>query len=305
MADEQLHEDLRPLLFSIAYRMVGSVSDAEDIVQEAYLRLRRALDAGTEIEVPKAYLARVTTRLAIDNLRSARVRRESYVGPWLPEPLVAEAAPEPGPEQLVELADSLSTAFLVLLETLSPVERAVFLLREVFGYGYDEVAQMVGKAEANCRQILSRARRHIDAGRSRFTASAEERDALARRFVSACQAGDVEGLVRLLAEDVTFSSDGGGEAAAALRPVQGRELVSPLLRRLVARARELNLRFRQAVVNGAPGALVLDPEDRVFGTVSLDIDGWAVGAIWTVVNPSKLRHLGPVSDLGRLDGGDG
>ena len=305
MADEQLHEELRPLLFSIAYRMVGSVSEAEDIVQEAYLRLRRVTDAGTEIGRPKAYLASVTTRLAIDHLRSARVRRESYVGPWLPEPLVAEPAAAPDPEQAAEMADSLSTAFLLLLERLSPVERAVFLLREVFGYEYDEIAEIVAKTEANCRQILSRARRRVEAGRPRFAASPEERDALARRFLSACEDGDVEGLVRLLAPDVTFSSDGGGKAAAALRPVEGRDAVSRLLRRLLARAQELDLRFHPAVVNGRPGALLLDADNKAFGTVSLEFDDGAVAGIWTVVNPGKLGHLGPVSELGRPDRGRG
>jgi RNA polymerase sigma-70 factor (ECF subfamily) len=292
---EELHEELRPLLFAIAYRMVGSVSEAEDIVQEAYLRFRRATDAGTAIEAPKAYLASVTTRLAVDHLRSARVRRESYVGPWLPEPLVVE----PGPEDIVEMADSLSTAFLVLLETLSPIERAVFLLRDVFGYGYDEIAGIVGKTEANCRQILSRARRHIDAGRPRFTASPHERDVLARQFMSACDEGDVEGLVRLLADDVTFYSDGGGKAAAALRPVHGRDRVSRLLEGLLGRVQELGLVFRPALVNGQPGALVLDPEGKVFGVYALDVAEGAVTTIWAVVNPEKLRHLGPVSDLGR------
>ncbi|HEX2043518.1 MAG TPA: RNA polymerase sigma-70 factor [Acidimicrobiales bacterium] len=295
MANDQLHEDLRPLLFSIAYRMVGSVSEAEDVVQEAYLRLRRATDAGTRIESPKAYLASITTRLAIDHLRSARVRRESYVGPWLPEPLVVE----PGPEDLVEVADSLSTAFLVLLETLSPVERAVFLLHEVFGYGYDEVAEIVGRTEDNCRQILSRARRHIEARRPRFTPSPDERDALARQFLLASEAGDVDGLVRLLADDVAFYSDGGSRAAAALRPVRGRQPVGRLLGGLLARVRELGLRFRPALVNGQPGALVLDPEDKVFGVYALDIVDGTVATIWSVVNPEKLRHLGPVSDLGR------
>ncbi len=297
MADDQVHQDLRPLLFSIAYRMVGSVSEAEDIVQEAYLRLRRATDAGTEIEMPKAYLASVTTRLAIDHLRSARARRESYVGPWLPEPLLVE----PGPEQLVEMADSLSTAFLVVLETLSPVERAVFLLREVFGYDYDEIAEMVGKTEANCRQIFSRARRHIEAGRPRFSVSTAEREALARQFFSATEQGDIDGLVRLLADDVAFYSDGGGQAAAALRPVHGRDRVARVLQGVLDRIQELNLHFRPAVVNGQPGALYLDPEGRVFGVVALDVGEGGVSGIWTVVNPDKLRHLGPVSDLGRLD----
>ena len=297
MADDELYRDLRPLLSSIAYRMVGSVSEAEDIVQEAYLRLERAARARTRVEVPKAYLVSITTRLAIDHLRSARVRRESYVGQWLPEPVLSE----PGPEQLAEMADSLSMAFLVLLETLSPVERAVFLLREVFGYGYDEIAGIVGKTETNCRQILARARRHVEAGRPRFSPSPDERDALARRFLSACDRGDVDDLVRLLADDVAFYSDGGGEAAAALEPVHGRDRVGRVLRGLLTRAQRLDMRLRPALVNGQPGATVVDAEDKIVGVVALDVADGAVARIWSVVNPHKLRHLGPVSELGRIN----
>ena len=301
MADDDLYRDLRPLLSSIAYRMVGSVSEAEDIVQEACLRLERASRAGTRVEAPKPYLVSVTTRLAIDHLRSARVRRESYVGPWLPEPVLTE----PGPQEVAEMADSLSMAFLVLLETLSPVERAVFLLREVFAYGYDEIAEIVGKTETNCRQILARARRHIEAGRPRFSPSSEERDALARQFLSACDRGDVDGLMSLLADDVAFYSDGGGLAAAALRPAHGREPVGRLLGGLLARARQLDLRLRPVAVNGQPGAKVVDEEGKVVGVVALDVADGAVAGIWSVVNPDKLRHLGPVSEVGRLDRHEG
>ncbi len=190
----EIHAELRPLLFSIAYRMLGSVAEAEDVVQEAYLRWHRALTAGTEVQSPKAYLAAVTTRLAIDQLRARKSRREAYLGPWLPEPLVAET--EADVAQHAEMAESLSMAFLVLLESLSPVERAVFLLREVFEYGYDEIAQIVDKSEANCRQIFARARRHIEASRPRFEPSAGERNELARRFFAACEQGDMDGLLR-------------------------------------------------------------------------------------------------------------
>lgn len=287
MDDEELYRDLRSLLFSIAYRMVASATDAEDIVQEAFMRFDRARKSGTDIEVPKAYLISTTTRLAIDHLRSARVRRESYVGPWLPEPLLTD----PGPEHLAETADSLSTAFLMLLETLSPVERAVLLLREVFGYGYGEIAEIVGKSEENCRQILVRARRRVDAGRQRFTASREERDELVRTFVAACDRGDVDELVRLLAEDVAFYGDGGGKAAAATRPLFGRERVGRLLEWLIGLVERQHLKIRPAMVNGAAGALVLDAGGKLINVVSFDARDGAITSIWSVANPDKLRHL--------------
>ncbi len=287
MGDEELYRELRPLLFAIAYRMVASPSEAEDIVQEAYARMEGAKKVGTVVEVPKAYLVAVTTRLTIDHLRSARVRRESYVGPWLPEPLLTE----PDAEELVETADSLSTAFLLLLETLSPVERAVFLLREVFGYGYDEIAEIVSKTEANCRQILARARRHVEAGRPRFTASREERDALVAKFLVACERGDLDQLVGLLAEDVAFYGDGGGKVAAVPRPVLGREPVVRLMGGLLRRAEQLDLRIRPAEVNGQAGALVVDAGDNIVNVVSFEVDDGAVRRIWSVANPDKLRHL--------------
>ena len=287
MEDEELYRDLRPLLFAIAYRMVASASDAEDIVQEAFVRFDRARRSGTVIDAPKAYLVSTTTRLAIDHLRSARVRRESYVGPWLPEPLLTE----PGPERLAETADSLSTAFLMLLETLSPVERAVFLLRDVFRYDYGEIAEIVGKTEANCRQILVRARRHVEARRRRFTASREERDALVRSFVGACDRGDLDELVRLLAHDVVFYGDGGGKAAAVPKPVLGRDRVARLLSWLIDLARERHLSVRQAQVNGEAGALVLDADGHIVNVVSFDVLDGEVTSIWSVANPDKLDHL--------------
>jgi RNA polymerase sigma-70 factor (TIGR02957 family) len=288
MGDEELYRELRPLLFAIAYRMVSSGSEAEDIVQEAFVRLEGARKAGTVIESPRAYLVTVTTRLAIDHLRSARVRRESYVGPWLPEPLLTE----PDPEQVVATADSLSTAFLMLLETLSPVERAVFLLREVFGYGYEEIAAIVGKTEANCRQIFARARRHVDAGRPRFATSREEREELVEIFLAACERGDMDQLVRLLAENAAFYGDGGGKVAATPRPIFGRDQVVSLLRGLLSQARRRNLRFRRAEVNGQAGGLVVDPEGNVVNVVSFDVRAGVIATIWSVANPDKLRDLG-------------
>jgi RNA polymerase sigma-70 factor (ECF subfamily) len=215
---------LRPRMVSIAYRMIGSVSEAEDIVQEAYLRVHRELRAGTQVESEQAYLTTVTTRLAIDHLRSARVRREEYFGPWLPEPLVDEVAPDMA--EHADMADSLSMAFLVILETLSPVERAVFLLHDVFDYGYDEIAEIVDKSEPNCRQIAARARRRVDAGKPRFEVSRQRRDGLAEQFFAACGAGDVDGLVGLLAADAAFYGDGGGKGQGFPRPIFGRERVT-------------------------------------------------------------------------------
>lgn len=287
MQAEHLYRDQRRSLFSIAYRMTGSVTEAEDIVQEAYLRLERALRAGTTVDSPPAYLVTVTTRLAIDYLRSARARREAYAGRWLPEPLVGP----PGVEDLVEKTDSISLAFLVLLETLSPAERAVFVLREVFGYGYDEIAEITGKSETNCRQIFSRARQHVDAGRPRFTASPERRDALVAGFLSACERGDVEGLVGMLADDVVFASDGGGRAPSAPEPVGGRERVGRLLARLLTRMAALGLRIEPVTVNAAPGALVLDPNGTVVGVVGFEVQGERFERIWSIVNPDKLRHV--------------
>jgi RNA polymerase sigma-70 factor (ECF subfamily) len=295
----EIHAELRPLLFSIAYRMLGSVAEAEDVVQEAFLRWHRALAGGTEVQSPKAYLAAVTTRLAIDHLRASRNRRELYVGPWLPEPLVAET--EADVAQHAEMADSLSMAFLVLLESLSPVERAVFLLREVFEYGYDEIAQIVDKSEANCRQIFTRARRRVGASTPRFEPSKRERDELARRFFAACQEGDMAGLVDLLTADAAFIGDGGGKAQAFPQPILGAERVGRLMLGLFARAARLGASIRAVEVNGQPGAVGIDAEGKVVNVLVLDVAASGrVQAVRSVVNPDKLSHLGPVSDLARI-----
>jgi RNA polymerase sigma-70 factor (ECF subfamily) len=286
-----VYENLRPLLFSIAYRMVGSASEAEDIVQEAFLRFHRESSEGTEIESPKAWLSTVTTRLAINHVQSARVRRESYVGTWLPEPLLTETESEGA--RHADTADSLSMAFLVLLESLGPIERAVFLLREVFVYGYDEIATIVGKSEDNCRQIAVRARRQIEAKKPRFEASRKKREELSRRFFDAVVAGDTEGLIRLLASDVVAYGDGGGKAPAFPRPVHGREKVA----RLFLRAKRLDVASVHHVeVNGQPGALLLDPEGRLVVVLSLDIADGLVQTVRAVSNPDKLRHLDPQAD---------
>jgi RNA polymerase sigma-70 factor (TIGR02957 family) len=289
------YAEYRPLMFSIAYRMTGGVADAEDIVQEAFLRLTRALRDGTAIAEPRAFLATVTTRLAISHLRSARVRRESYVGAWLPEPLVASG--EPDPADAAEMSDSLSMAFLVLLESLAPAERAVFLLHEVFGYGYREIAEITGKSEPACRQIAARARQHIGAGRPRFEASREQREEVARRFFAAAAGGDLAGLLELLAPDVVSVGDGGGKAWAAARPLHGRDRVARFMLGLARRGPALRIRFELAWVNGQPGAVTYDGHDRVVNVFALDIADGLVHAIRSVTNPDKLRHLGPVSDV--------
>jgi RNA polymerase sigma-70 factor, ECF subfamily len=300
----------RSLMFSIAYRMTGSVSDAEDIVQEAYLRLTRALRDGARVASPKAYLAAVTTRLAITHLRSARVRREAYVGTWLPEPLVeggldlVAPATAPDPAERAEMSDSLSMAFLVLLESLTPTERAVFLLHEVFGYDYAEIAEITGKSEPNCRQIFTRARHHIDEGKPRFEASRAQRDEVASRFFDAVNGGDLNGLLELLAPDVVVMGDGGGKAQARREPTHGAERVARFLLGLFRWAQKEGLHGEPAVVNGQPGAVAYDAEGRVVSVFALDIADGVVQAVRSVVNPDKLQHLGPTSDLYLRSDGD-
>jgi RNA polymerase sigma-70 factor (ECF subfamily) len=283
------HDELRPYLFAIAYRMLGSVAEAEDVVQDAFLRYH---EADTEAESAKAYLATVTTRLSIDRLRSARARREVYPGEWLPEPLVEDEA-----ARHAETADSLSLAFLHLLEKLSPVERAVFLLREVFDYPYDEVARIVGKRPENCRQILARAHRHIDEGRRRFDVSREEREEVARRFLAAWEEGDTDGLVELLAPDATVYGDGGGKAPSVPVPLVGAERVAKALVGWGRQARDTwGLVHRPALVNGDPGIVFHDASGRVTWVGALEIADGVVVAVRSILNPDKLRHLTPRSD---------
>jgi RNA polymerase sigma-70 factor, ECF subfamily len=291
---------LRPLLFSIAYRMLGSVSDAEDVVQETLLRLHQAA-AREEISSMEAYASTIATRLSLDTLKSARVQRERYVGSWLPEPLVDEH--EPDVAEHAETADTLSLAFLVLLETLSPLERATFLLRQVFEFPYAEIATVLGRSEESCRQLATRARAHVADRRPRFEASRRRRDEMASRFLSACQDGDLDVLVDLLAEDVVFTGDGGGNVPpgmAVLRPVLGRDRVCRLL--LGISRRNLDAHVEPAQVNGQPGALFRDTHGRLVSVLSLDIADGHVHAVRSVVNPAKLRHLGPLADLDALLG---
>ena len=267
---------LRPLLFSLAYRMVGEVGEAEDLVQEAYLRFHREAEVGA----PKAFLTTVVTRLAIDHLRSARVRRESYTGPWLPEPLVRDTAEE------VEDDETLSLAFLALLERLSPVERAVYVLHELFGYSHDEVAEVVGKRPANCRQILARARRHVDDGRPRFEPTRERREALLGRFMAAVRAGDVESLAGLLAADAVHYADGGGNARATLLPIYGSAKIARLWAALGAQAGEFAL--RSVDVNGQPGIAGFLGDGTLVSVITLDGADGRIDGIRVVANPDKL-----------------
>jgi RNA polymerase sigma-70 factor, ECF subfamily len=276
-------EELRPYLFAIAYRMLGSVAEAEDVVQDAFLRYH---ERGVQADEPKAYLATVTTRLAIDQLRSARARREVYPGEWLPEPLVEDEA-----ARHAETADSLSLAFLHLLEKLSPVERAVFLLREVFDYPYEDVAGIVGKSPENCRQILARAHRHIEEGRRRFDVSREEREEVARRFLAAWEEGDTDALVEVLAPDATVYGDGGGKAPSVPVPLVGAERVAKALIGWGRRAREFGLVHHAALVNGEPGLVFRSADGRAVWVASLEVYDGVVVAVRSVLNPDKLGHL--------------
>jgi len=283
MAVMETADDLRPYLFSIAYRMLGSVAEAEDVVQEAFLRYE---DAGGEAESPKAYLATITTRLAMDHLRSARARREVYPGEWLPEPLVDDDT-----LRHAEMADSLSLAFLHLLEKLSPVERAVFLLREVFDYPYEDVAAIVDKSPDNCRQILVRAHRHVDEGRRRSEVSREERDEVARRFLAAWEDGETESLIDLLAPDATVYGDGGGKAPSVAGPLVGAERVAKALVGWGRQAVRHGLRHRRALVNGEPGLVFSDADGRARWVGALEIADGAVVAVRSILNPDKLAHV--------------
>jgi len=294
-ADDDLLADLRPVAFGIAYRMLGSVAEAEDVVQEALLRVHAAVAGGERLESPRAYVATVATRLAIDQLRSARVRRERYTGEWLPEPLVADAATDPAAR--AELADSLSLAFLVLLERLTPEQRAVLLLRDVFHYGYGEIAVIVGKSEANVRQLAVRARRRVEEGRPRFEASRARRDELAARFLAATRDGDLPGLEALLARDVVLHGDGGGKVPGLAQALHGRARVARTLVAWGRQGRRGGTSVRPATVNGQPGAVIADAEGRVLGVMALDIRDDRVQAVRSIVNPDKLGHVGPVGDM--------
>lgn len=298
----------RRLLFAVAYRMVGTVTDAEDLVQETFLRWQRALVAGEAIAAPKSWLTAVLTRLSIDHLRSARVRREEYVGPWLPEPLLTEAAPDPA--ESAALTESLTLAFLTVLESLSPLERAVFLLHDVFNYNFGEVAAIVGKTEANCRQLARRARDHIAERRPRQRPTPEERERLTARFLAACQGGDLSGLVATLADDIVLHADGGGKATASRRPLHGASNVARFILGILNKVPP-GTTYQAALVNNEPGFIaIIDGEP--YSVLTLDIAEGRVRSIAVVVNPDKLAALRrgqhadtPIIALGHPDSDEG
>ncbi|MBQ1159049.1 RNA polymerase sigma-70 factor [Streptomyces sp. A73] len=296
MSKVEEFEELRPLLFSIAYRILGSVSEAEDVVQETWLRFDGSATRPTST---KSFLSTTVTRLSIDVLRSARVRREEYVGPWFPEPLLSD--PYEDPARAAELADSVSMAALLLLERLSPLERSVFVLREVFGFGFDEVAEAVGRSEAACRQLLVRARQHMRAGRPRFEADRQERQELATRFFDAFRDGDVVGLRELLAADVSMAGDGGGKAPQLARSVVGAENVARLLVSVLHLMARVEVTFEPQEINGRPGAIFRDRDGKVLHILVLEVLGGRIQTIRSVINPDKLGHLGPVADAWALD----
>lgn len=277
------YEELRPYLFSIAYRMMGSVSEAEDIVQEAFLRWQRA---PKDVSSPRAFLSKVVTRLCLDELGSARARRETYVGPWLPEPLVGEVADV---SEGAERAESLSIAFLVVLESLSPLERAVFLLRDVFDYDYAEIAEFVDRSEDACRQIAHRAKQHLAARRPRFVATREERDEITSRFLQACAMGDLDSLRRLLSHDITLWSDGGGKVRAARRPIDGPDKVARFVLGILKKA-PAGATTQIVPVNGQAGVLVYD-DDGLASLLTLDVGEGAVQGIHIIANPDKLQSI--------------
>jgi len=288
-------EALRPMLFSIAYRIIGSVTEAEDAVQEAWLRFELS---PTEPTSTKAFLSAVVTRISIDVLRSARVRREEYVGEWFPEPLLTD--PYEDPERSAELADSVSMAALLLLERLSPLERAVFVLREVFGFEFADIASAVGRSEAACRQLVVRARRHMEEGRPRFEADRREREELAARFFEALREGDVEGLQELLAADVQMTGDGGGKAPQLARTLVGALKVARLLAETFPLLPRIGATLEQHELNGQPGAILRDQDGRVVFALALDVLDGRIQTIRSVSNPDKLGHLGPVGDAWAL-----
>jgi RNA polymerase sigma-70 factor (ECF subfamily) len=293
--------ELRPLMFSIAYRMLGSVTEAEDVVQDAYLRLHERSLAGERIERPEAFASTVTTRLAIDVLRSARRTREVYTGTWLPEPLPDD---DDDPAHRVERDETLSFAFLAVLERLGPIERAVFLLREVFDVGYPAIAHIVERDEAACRQIMHRARQRIADGRPRFDADAGRDAALVETFFAALEAGDVDGLASVLADDVVFYADGGGRAPAVAHPVQGAVAVARFLAGLIRRGAGMHVHLERTRANGEAALRVSDPDGATLSVLMVHVDGDRVTVLGNQLNPEKLRHLGAVGDLNALMGGE-
>ena len=281
-----IFDEHRPLLFSIAYRMTGSVADAEDMLQETFLRWQEAADG--EIRSSKAFLVTILTRLCINHLQSARIRREQYVGQWLPEPIAT--GPESDPSFAAGVDDSLSMAFLVLLERLTPVERAVFLLREVFEYEYSDIAATLGRSETSCRQLLRRAQQNIGVARRRFAASAQERQQLLERFLRATRGEDMSGLLDLFSSDVVLRSDGGGKAIAVPNLILGAENVARAIVGSLGRLVPKNLVSRTTQMNGGP-AIISYLNRKPYSVISLGIGEGHVLEIYVLTNPEKLRHL--------------
>ena len=296
MFSSDLYGELRPRAFAIAYQMLGSVSEAEDVVQEAFLRMHQTLQRDEQITSPRAYIATLVTRLAIDQLRSARVRRERYVGEWLPEPLVTD----PTPDEHAETVDSLSLAFLVLLESLSPQQRAAFLLRDVFEYPYPEVAEIIGTDVDSTRHLVARARSHVRDGRPRHHASRRQRDELAQRFFAAAEQGDLRALEALLAQDVAMHADGGGKVPALARPINGRKRVARTVLAGMSALPRYGVRLQATEVNGQPGAIAIDAQDRLVGVIGVDIADGQIQTIHSIANPDKLRHVARIDDLDAL-----
>jgi RNA polymerase sigma-70 factor (TIGR02957 family) len=292
--DATQFDELSRRAFAIAYRMLGSVAEAEDVAQEALVRVHRSVEAGEVLESPTGFVATIATRLAIDTLRSARHRRETYVGDWLPEPIVTDAGDDPA--MRAEMADSLSMAFLVLLERLSPEQRAALLLRDVFDYEYSRIAEVIGTSEANARQLAARARRQVQRERPRFETSREQRDELAQLFFAAARDGDLGRLEALLAHDAVLRGDGGGRVPAVARPVHGRTRVARTVKALTRQSVEAGATLEPHEVNGQPGGVVRDADGKLIGVLEFEVDAGQIRAINSIVNPDKLRHLGAVSD---------
>jgi RNA polymerase sigma-70 factor (ECF subfamily) len=276
-------EEHRPILAKLAYRMLGSLPDADDVVQDAYLRW--SLEDRATVRSPRAYLSSIVTRLCIDRRQSIEERKKTYIGPWLPDPIV-------DPADRLETAESVSLALLLILESLSPVERAAYLLRRIFEYDYGELAEILGKSEVNCRQLVSRAEEHIQRRRPRFEARSDEAERLTTAFLDACTSGDMKALLEVLATDAVLYSDGGGKATAALAPIRGADRVARLFLGILKKA-PAGLEVRAVRVNGQPGLLV-KVQGQVIQVMTFDIVDRRIAACFVVRNPDKLTRVEPV-----------
>jgi RNA polymerase sigma-70 factor, ECF subfamily len=290
VTDAEVFEAHRDLMFAVAYRMLGTIADAEDAVQDAWLRWSAAPRA--DVADPRAYLARVITNTALNRLRSVRSRREAYIGPWLPEPLLTETGPDAA--ERAELTESVSMAMLVVLESLTPDERAVFVLREVFGFDHAEIAAALGRSAPAVRQLAHRAREHVQARRPRFDVDWNQQREVTERFLAAAAGGDIEGLMTVLAPDVTVLTDGGGKARAALRPITGAAKAARFLAAIANRPYMgmsiAEMTPEPAEINGSPGTLIM-AGDRVIAALTLTVSGGRITAVQLLANPDKLAAL--------------